>query len=66
MRKNLRLLLFLLVSLSSLSFVQGQQNADFAVELAAFDQSVPLSYFKGISKVYETFDVNQIYRYHML
>jgi outer membrane protein OmpA-like peptidoglycan-associated protein len=65
MRKNLRLLLFLLLSLSSLSFVQGQQNTDFAVELAAFDQSVPLSYFKGISKVYETFDVNQIYRYHI-
>lgn len=43
----------------------AQQKTDFAVELAAFDRSVPLSYFKGIKGVYETYDINQIYRYHI-
>lgn len=61
---RIHLLLLLLVSIP-FNFIKGQQNSDFAVELAAFDQSVPLSYFKGISGVYETLDINQIYRYHI-
>ena len=60
-----RFLLFF-VFLSTLSNIaKSQQRSDFAVELAAFDQSVPLSYFKGISGVYEAYDINQIYRYHI-
>ncbi len=43
----------------------SQIKADFAVELAAFDQSVPLAYFKGLEGVYEAYDANQIYRYQM-
>jgi outer membrane protein OmpA-like peptidoglycan-associated protein len=62
MKKHLLLLLLLPINLV---FAQGQNNLDFAVELAAFDQSVPLSYFKGIVGVYETYDINQIYRYHI-
>lgn len=46
-------------------WAMAQQKTDFAIELAAFDQSVPLSYFKGIKGVYETYDINQIYRYHI-
>jgi len=48
-----------------LNTVKSQTRLDFAVELAAFDQSVPLSYFKNIDGVYETIDVNLIYRYHI-
>lgn len=40
------------------------QKTDFAVEVGAFAEKVPLSHFK-ISGVYETYDVNQIYRYYI-
>ncbi len=59
--KNIISTLLFLILISSLN----AQNTDYAVELAAFDQSVPLSYFKKINGVYETYDVNQIYRYHI-
>ncbi|MCO4820725.1 MAG: OmpA family protein [Flavobacteriaceae bacterium] len=51
--------------LLSFHLLSAQAPSDYAVELAAFDQSVPLSYFKKIKGVYETYDVNQIYRYHI-
>lgn len=40
------------------------QNTDFAVEVGAFDEKVDLSYFK-MNGVYETFDINEIYRYQI-
>lgn len=56
--------LFLLWIFSS--FLSGifAQNSDFAVEVGAFAEKVPLSYFK-IAGVYETYDQNQIYRYYI-
>jgi outer membrane protein OmpA-like peptidoglycan-associated protein len=61
MKKFILSILFLF----SLQLIFAQNSPDYAVELAAFDQSVPLSYFKKIKGVYETYDVNQIYRYHI-
>jgi outer membrane protein OmpA-like peptidoglycan-associated protein len=61
MRRLIPTLCFLFL----LHFLSAQNNTDYAVELAAFDQSVPISYFKNIKGVYETYDVNQIYRYHI-
>lgn len=65
---NIRPMKKLLLYFSFLLPIQlllAQSTSDYAVELAAFDQSVPLSYFKNIKGVYETYDVNQIYRYHI-
>jgi outer membrane protein OmpA-like peptidoglycan-associated protein len=41
------------------------QKADFAVEVAAFAEPVSDGYFKEINDVYETLDVNYIYRYYI-
>lgn len=42
------------------------QSSQFAVEVGAFAESVPLSYFKKLNhKVYEALDVNEIYRYYI-
>jgi len=41
------------------------QNAAFAVEVAAFAEPVSDGYFKEINNVYETLDVNYIYRYYI-
>jgi outer membrane protein OmpA-like peptidoglycan-associated protein len=41
------------------------QKTDFAVEVAAFAEPVSDGYFKDINNVYETLDVNYIYRYYI-
>ena len=41
------------------------QKTDFAVEVAAFAEQVPLSYFNKLKNVYETVDANYIYRYYI-
>jgi len=55
------ILVYLLFGLGSSAW---SQKTDFAVEVGAFAERVPLSYFK-IGGVYETYDQNQIYRYHI-
>ncbi|MFT7452979.1 MAG: hypothetical protein ACI9VN_003715, partial [Patescibacteria group bacterium] len=54
MRKQFPLLLLCI-------FFFGQsyaQNSDFVVQVAAFDQSVSLDYFKGLTGVYHVEDHN--------
>lgn len=41
------------------------QNSDLVVEVAAFAEQVSMSYFDKVENVYETIDVNQIYRYRI-
>ena len=42
------------------------QGSQFAVEVGAFAEPVPLSYFKKLNKkVYEALDINEIYRYYI-
>jgi hypothetical protein len=42
------------------------QSSQYAVEVGAYAEKVPLSYFKKLNqKVYETLDVNEIYRYYV-
>lgn len=43
----------------------SQKKTPFAVEVAAFAEPVPNGYFGDIDGVYETLDVNYIYRYHI-
>ena len=55
-------LLLLLGMVSSATFAQ---KSNFAVEVAAFAEPVGLGYFKELKGVYETLDVNYIYRYYI-
>lgn len=55
-------LLLLLGMVSSATFAQ---KSNFAVEVAAFAEPVGLGYFKELKDVYETLDVNYIYRYYI-
>lgn len=49
-----------------LSLSLSAQSSQYAVEVGAFANKVPLSYFKKLNqKVYETLDVNEIYRYYI-
>ena len=43
----------------------AQKNTPYAVEVAAFAEPVKNGYFKDLTGVYETLDVNYIYRYYM-
>ncbi|MFT4666925.1 MAG: outer membrane protein OmpA-like peptidoglycan-associated protein [Polaribacter sp.] len=61
MRKQFPLLLLCI-------FFFGQsyaQNSDFVVQVAAFDQSVSLDYFKGLTGVYHVEDHNNIHKYYI-
>jgi len=56
--------------IASLSFILGLSTfvfaqKEFAVEVGAYAEAVDLSYFKGLEDVYETLDVNYIYRYYI-
>lgn len=47
-------------------FVQSYaQNSDFVVQVAAFDQSVSLDYFKDLTGVYHMEDHNNIHKYYI-
>ena len=61
MFKNFYILVFLLCCGTTLF----GQKAAFAVEVAAFAEPVSDGYFKDINNVYETLDVNYIYRYYI-
>lgn len=54
---------FCFFSLINLAFAQNK--TPFAVEVAAFAEPVPNGYFGKIDGVYETLDVNYIYRYYI-
>lgn len=45
--------------------INAQSKMPFAVEVAAFAEPVPNGYFGEIEEVYETLDVNYIYRYYI-
>jgi len=58
-------LIFVFV-LSCFACSLSAQRSQFAVEVGAFAERVPLSYFKKLNhKVYEALDVNEIYRYYI-
>jgi outer membrane protein OmpA-like peptidoglycan-associated protein len=48
-----------------LNILFAQNKTSFAVEVAAFAESVPNGYFKEVAEIYETVDVNYIYRYYI-
>lgn len=54
----------LLAALSISTFLYAQRS-NYAVEVAAFAERVDNGHFKTITGVYETLDVNYIYRYYM-
>ncbi len=60
MSKIIILFTFLLFSGLALA-----QNGKYAVEVAAFAEPVKDGHFKEIANVYETLDVNYIYRYYL-
>lgn len=58
--------LFSLLLLLTFALPLSAQNSRWAVEVGAYADRVPLTYFKKLDKkVYETLDVNQIYRYYV-
>lgn len=58
--------LILVFVLSCFACSLSAQSSQFAVEVGAFAERVPLSYFKKLNyKVYEALDVNEIYRYYI-
>jgi len=61
MKKQITLAVLCLFSF----FYSHAQNDDFVVQLAAFDQSVSLDYFKGLSGVYHVKDHNDIHKYYI-
>lgn len=54
---------FCFFSIISLAFAQNK--TPFVVEVAAFAEPVPNGYFGKLDGVYETLDVNYIYRYYI-
>lgn len=55
-----------LAALFCVAAAAAAQRSRWAVEVGAFADRVPLSYFQKLNhKVYETEDVNQIYRYYV-
>jgi outer membrane protein OmpA-like peptidoglycan-associated protein len=58
-------LIFTFCFLFVLNVIFAQNKTPFVVEVAAFAESVPNGYFKDISGIYETLDVNYIYRYYI-
>lgn len=48
-----------------LNLLVAQNKTPFVVEVAAFAESVPNGYFKDVAGIYETLDVNYIYRYYI-
>ncbi len=56
--------LFAWMVLMSTSLIMFGQNSRYVVELAAYASPVQKNYFKDITGVYETLDVNYIYRYY--
>lgn len=61
MRKIFPLLLLCLFLISEVK----SQTDNYVVQVAAFDRSVPLNYFKGLSDVYHLVDVNNIHKYYI-
>lgn len=57
--------IFTFCFLSVLNTIFAQNRTPFAVEVAAFAESVPNGYFKDVAGIYETLDVNYIYRYYI-
>lgn len=47
------------------NLLSAQNKTPFVVEVAAFAESVPNGYFKEVAGIYETLDVNYIYRYYI-
>lgn len=58
-------LIFTFCFLLILNTISAQNKTPFAVEVAAFAESVPNGYFKDVADIYETLDVNYIYRYYI-
>ncbi len=59
------LVLTLNVLICYTSIAQDQQDPPFLVEVGAFAEPVGQAYFKSLDNVYETIDVNYIYRYYI-
>lgn len=57
------LIILLLCGLGTSIFAQG--NGQYAVQVAAFIESVPTSYFQGLDGIYHTRDQNDIHRYYL-
>lgn len=56
----------ILIAICYLSIVTlAAQKKPYAVEVASFATSVSKGYFKNLKSVYETIDVNKIYRYYI-
>jgi outer membrane protein OmpA-like peptidoglycan-associated protein len=48
-----------------LNLLFAQNKTPFVIEVAAFAESAPNGYFKEVAGIYETLDVNYIYRYYI-
>ena len=60
-----RLLGLIVLSIWGLSAQAQGAETRYCVQVGAFEQPVSADYFKKLERVYETVDINQIYRYYI-